>query len=135
MQPLRRDTTVGYFVQRSDDNLSFFALARYVQEKFGYYPYIPTVQQFQLDGMPRVPRRSDGNEHALNNGSIIGFATPDDTGVLLGPAAQCPAAAVTEDDSEEYELGAPFPKSAYSDEYWEQYEKWVKEIQDASNTK
>jgi hypothetical protein len=54
-QPERQDKSTGYFIQRSDNNFSLFALARYVQEKFGWYPYIPMMWDNMIDGMPHVP--------------------------------------------------------------------------------
>jgi hypothetical protein len=125
-QPMRRDVSVGYFIQRSDDNLTLFALARYVQEKFGYYPYIPMTWD-QIDGMPRVPATPDGSGESADDSSIIAFETKGEDPVWFKQSGVCPSTnKIT--GGEDLEIGAPFPKTAYPDSYWQQYDKWVAEV-------
>jgi len=45
------DFDTGFYVQRNADNLAWFALAKYVQDKIGAYPHIPVVT-YQCDGPP-----------------------------------------------------------------------------------
>ncbi|MCJ1371368.1 hypothetical protein MMC20_002583 [Loxospora ochrophaea] len=41
----------GYYVMRNSDNLAWFALAKYVQDRIGVYPHLPIIYN-QINGPP-----------------------------------------------------------------------------------
>lgn len=125
-QPWRRDVTLGQFIQRSDDSYSMFALAKYVEKTYGFYPYIPLIYD-QITEMPRIPNRDRSSALAFETNdnepiTFINFTQVDD--------GMCPT--VYENGSgEDLEIGAPHDKSLYPDSYWKQYDQWIQEIRDA----
>ena len=133
-QPIRTDQSLGYWIQRSDDSYTMFALASYVQQKFGYYPYIPLVYD-QITDMPMLPLPRDGTgAGSLTNYDFVGYNASSAGDVVFvnitqGDKGECPT--VYENGSDEdVEIGAAIPDSLYPSAYWDQYNKWIEEIKD-----
>ncbi|KAM6510464.1 hypothetical protein FSOLCH5_010904 [Fusarium solani] len=129
-QPWRRDQSLGYFIQRSDDSYTMFILAKYVERKFGFYPYIPMIYD-QINDMPLVPPRDRNDQPELSG--LVPFEKNDTEPAVFLDFTQngdgiCPS--LYEGGSgEDVEIGAPHDRSLYPDWYWEQYNGWIKEIE------
>ncbi|KAF3046677.1 hypothetical protein E8E11_000177 [Didymella keratinophila] len=129
-QPIRRDVSLGYFVQRSDENLVQFALAQYVQSTFGFYPYIPITWD-QIKDMRRLPaprRRDPDVENVIAFNNV--FNSSSSVVANLADEGGCPATMLENQSGEYLEIGAPLDKSAYPDDYLKQYYGWLKDLKD-----
>lgn len=131
-QPMRRDSTLGYWIQRSDDSYVMFALASYVLKKFGFYPYLPICFD-QTRDMPLAPPGQSRDR--LKEDNMVSYTTDDEGGShFIGLTSSDQGACSTADDNvsnnlnTDVEIGAPNPNSAYPDSYWAQRDQWIEEI-------
>ncbi|KAH9238225.1 hypothetical protein K456DRAFT_1167566 [Colletotrichum gloeosporioides 23] len=130
--PSQDQESTGYYVQRNDDNLGRFALAKYIESKIGDYPFLPQIyQKLQRVHEPNPRPNSIGVSWDVENDSVavlnltvatLDASVPDDDGV-------CPwGRAPNEDD---FVVKAPHPDSAYPDWYHAQQEKWLAVVTDS----
>ncbi|KAJ0333877.1 hypothetical protein COL922a_010324 [Colletotrichum nupharicola] len=130
--PSQGQESTGYYVQRNDDKLGRFALAKYIESKIGDYPFLPQIyQKLQRVHEPNPRPNSIGVLWDVENDSVavlnltvatLDGSVPDDNGV-------CPwGRAPNEDD---FVVKAPHPDSAYPDWYHAQQEKWLAVVTDS----
>ncbi|KAN0067299.1 hypothetical protein V8E54_014562 [Elaphomyces granulatus] len=129
----------GYFVQRNDDNFVSFALANYVQNKLGYYPWLPVIYDKIADAPMLPPDRQSTDPFIIysSNGDnpvdFVNFTTADNGGARnLEDSGNCPTVLSTGSD-EDLEVGAPNPTDAYPSSYWDQRTKWLQSLDTASS--
>ncbi|KAK5010505.1 hypothetical protein LTR28_009489 [Elasticomyces elasticus] len=135
-QPISRvSKQTGYFVQRNDDNLVSFALANYVQNQIGSYPFLPVVYD-KISDNPMVA----GLQPPIANHFIIyaahgndpvsfdNFTTTDNGGTsVLSDGGDC-STIVQNGSGEDLEIGAPIPSDLYPQSYWDERQSWLKTI-------
>lgn len=128
---------MGYFVQRNDVNMVYFALSNYVASKIGTYPYAPVVYDKIRDIPLLPPARSSLNPYILftsnsNNPSSFNNITS------FGPKVQkiksiptsCP---VVVDDPEvlQVDISAPAHIDAYPKVYWADLNTWLNVLKES----
>jgi hypothetical protein len=127
----------GYFVQRNDDNLVYFALSNYVATKIGTYPYAPVIYDKIRDAPMLPPARSSVDPYILftaNGDNAPSF----DNITSFGPEAEynksiavsCPAVD-NEPDVLQVDIGAPAPTDAYPDGYWTERDTWLNVLRES----
>ncbi|KAK2598099.1 hypothetical protein QQS21_005810 [Conoideocrella luteorostrata] len=139
-QPWRMDQSLGYFIQRSDDSLTMFALARYVQQKFGYYPYIPIIYD-QIQELPLIPPRDSDDRpdwssvvaFAKSNTEPTAFINFTETEPSSLKSGKC-TIMYDNGSGEDLEIGTPLDKSWYPQSYWDQHERWIEEVRNATGS-
>ncbi|KAJ8133212.1 hypothetical protein O1611_g410 [Lasiodiplodia mahajangana] len=141
-QPWRRDQDLGDFIRQSDDSLTMFALALYVQKLFGYYPYIPVIYD-QLTELPLIPPSGGGSDDEPDESAVVAY-DPGDTDPATfinltmengGTRGDPNCTFIYENGSgEDVEIGLPIPKSMYPVSYWEQYDQWIQGIKDSTGS-
>ncbi|KAI9765020.1 MAG: hypothetical protein M1840_007845 [Geoglossum simile] len=77
-----RPSEIGRIIARSDENLGLYALAKFVQAKFGAYPHLPLVNT-QPNGRPWVPLRDSLFLINGTGGIVANSSVPDDKTILV----------------------------------------------------
>ncbi|KAI9765507.1 MAG: hypothetical protein M1840_007333 [Geoglossum simile] len=109
----------GYFVQRSDDNLLYFALAKYVQSKIGFYPFIPQISD-KIEGPPKVPNDRPTILKYTNTGDkVASFVDADITGKGCAVGANAVA---------DVEIVGLSDDSFYPADYLSQKQNWINQL-------
>ncbi|KAI0190469.1 hypothetical protein EV127DRAFT_495166 [Xylaria flabelliformis] len=129
------DKTTGYYVQRNDDNLSRFALAKYVEKRIGSYPFLPQVY-WRLDEIqepnPRPNSIGVAWENDPEHGAVLNLtyvtimqALPDENG-------KCPTG--TDLGEDDYEAAAAVADEEYPSSYLDAQKEWFEIIKQASSS-
>ncbi|KEF57471.1 uncharacterized protein A1O9_05388 [Exophiala aquamarina CBS 119918] len=117
------DLPTGYYVQRNADNLVFYALAKYTQEKLGAYPHMPVIREFKLT----LPPFKKPNP-------VIEYKSIDNKAVLLDELDIEPVPGCNDrlDDASptSLTLGTPYDDSEYPSDYRIQMAQWVGALSD-----
>ncbi|KAK2606049.1 hypothetical protein QQS21_003567 [Conoideocrella luteorostrata] len=129
--------STGWWVQRNVDNFSRYAMAHYLQDKIGGYPFMPFIYDELRDPLTPDPRPGKT--------SLIGFQADNGTAAVKLTMDKSDASDQNEDgdvnvDSthttdEVFEVGKPIPLDAYSDAYRKAYGEWVDALKGKSDGK
>ena len=118
----------GYFVQRNVDNFVGFALSSYVQKQITTYPFLPMVDEWDVD-IPAIPpdRQSPDLFIAFEDDQSSGvifdnILTTGDEG-LFGINANCPS--VLDSGSEDLTISALIPTDQYPESYQFDRQVWL----------
>lgn len=127
--------STGYWVQRSSDNLAYYALAKYVMSKNNnVYPHLPIVT-YELGGPPYPPPPSTLAEFVADGGNFY-LNTTDDVQAFEQDWADVvgddyPGCSDDANDDAAAEAGSPIsvdgfaPASAYPNDYNSQMSSWI----------
>jgi hypothetical protein len=120
----------GYYVQRNADNLTLFALAKYVTKKLGnLYPYLPVVES--PEGKPVKPTTVNSlgldyvAEFYSENGSVYLNSTDSD----LDEASESCINSSVNNDGEIVVVDGFTPDSEYPEGYITQKKAWIETLE------
>lgn len=122
----------GFFVQRNDDNLVLFALATYVQETIGSYPYIPIIYDEITDGPMLPPERQSIDSYIVfspdgeNPAQLLNFTGSEAVRVLVEDG-NCNSA-FDSGNGEDLEIGPSIAAAKYPQSYWDERQQWLELI-------
>ncbi|KAI0858815.1 hypothetical protein F4860DRAFT_516468 [Xylaria cubensis] len=129
------DKTTGYYVQRNDDNLSRFALAKYIEKRIGSYPFLPQVY-WRLDEIQEPNHRPNSIGVAWENdpehGAVLNLTDATIMQALPDENGECPTG--TDLGEDDYEAAAAAADEEYPSSYLDAQKEWFEIIEQASSS-
>ncbi|OCK93828.1 uncharacterized protein K441DRAFT_637992, partial [Cenococcum geophilum 1.58] len=134
-------TQTGYFIQRSAESLTLFALARYVQKLYGYYSHIPAIYD-QINEIPMIPPNRDEDIYSVffvsdNNNpvTLVNFTAIDNGTRAMNDFGDCTTVLDQSSGLEDVDIGAPNAADQYPQSYWDDRNRWLQEIKDYAESR
>ncbi|GAW14582.1 hypothetical protein ANO14919_039850 [Xylariales sp. No.14919] len=124
-----KDTTsAGFWVQRNVDNFSRFAMAKYLEDKIGGYPFLPLIYDKNVQPLypdPRPGKTSFVGFQAGNDSDVRVDVDTSDVDALEGEIDVDP----THTTDEIFEIGEPIAFDEYPESYKAAYAGWMDLLQ------